>query len=98
MIKLRFLPAAELELMREVAYCSTVRPGSGVRFNEAVKQAALTAARHPLGGAPSHKETRTMLVRGFPFSLVYRPSSIEVLIVAVALHRKHPNYWQSRVE
>jgi toxin ParE1/3/4 len=51
-----------------------------------------------LGGAPSFKETRSALVKGFPFSIVYRPSSNELLVVAIAPHRKRPNYWASRVE
>lgn len=38
-----------------------------------------------------------MLVRGFPFSIVYRPSTQELLVVAVAPHRKRPGYWIERV-
>ena len=97
MTQVRFLPAAEVELLREVAYYSNLRPGSGLRFIDAVQQAVLKAAHHPLGGAPSHRGTRSMLVKGFPFSVVYRAGSDEILVVAIAPHRKRPNYWQSRV-
>jgi toxin ParE1/3/4 len=96
-MKIRFLPEAELELLREVAYYSEARSGTGIRFKTAVQQTALRAAHHPHGGAPSHKGTRTMLVKGFPFSLVYRPSDQELLIVAIAPHRKQPYDWQSRL-
>lgn len=54
-------------------------------------------ARHPLGGAPSFRETRSVLVKGFPFSVIYRASVQELLIVAVAPHRKDPGYWATRV-
>ena len=94
----RFLPAAEAELLRELEYYSEARSGAGVRFQAAVEAAVSLAARHPLGGAPSHKETRSVLVRGFPFSVVYRPSEQEVLVVAIAPHRKRPGYWLGRVE
>lgn len=97
MTKVRFLPAAELELLREVVYYSKARSGTGIRFNEAVRQAVLRAAHHPFGGAPSFRETRTMLVKGFPFSVVYRASDKELLVVAVAAHRKQPHYWASRI-
>jgi toxin ParE1/3/4 len=97
-IRVRFLPAAELELLREVAYYSKARSGSGVRFQAAIEAAVQRSARHPLGGAPSYKETRSVLVRGFPFSVVYRASEHEVLVVAVAPHRKRPHYWATRVE
>jgi len=38
-----------------------------------------------------------MLVKGFPFSVVYRASEIELLVVAVAPHRRRPGYWLQRV-
>jgi toxin ParE1/3/4 len=97
-IKVRFLPAAEIELLKEVAYYSKARSGTGVRFQLAVQATVSRAATHPLGGAPSHKETRSMLVKGFPFSVVYRASEQEVLVVAIAPHRKRPQYWASRIE
>lgn len=77
MISVRFLPAAEIELLREIVYYSKARPGTGVRFQAAVEATVKRAATHPLGGAPSFKETRSMLVKGFPFSVVYRPAPRE---------------------
>lgn len=98
MINVRFLPAAEMELLKEVAYYSKARTGIGVRFQAAIETAVSRAATHPLGGAPSFKETRSVLVKGFPFSVVYRPSDRELLVVAIAPHRKSPRYWASRIE
>ena len=98
MTSARFLPAAEAELLREVAYYSKARTGAGLRFQAAVEAAVARVVHHPLGGAPSFKETRSVLVKGFPFSIVYRASDQEVLVVAVAPHRKRPQYWSSRVE
>jgi len=97
-IKVRFLPAAEIELLKEVSYYSKARAGTGVRFQAAIQAAISRAATHPLGGAPSFKETRSVLVKGFPFSVVYRLSERELLVVAVAPHRKRPQYWASRIE
>ena len=98
MIKVRFLPAAEIELLKEVTYYSKGRTGTGVRFQAAIEAAVSRAATHPLGGAPSFSETRSVLVKGFPFSVVYRPSERELLVVAIAPHRKRPQYWASRIE
>ena len=98
MIKVRFLPVAEIELLKEVTYYSKARAGTGLRFQTAVQAAVSRAATHPLGGAPSFKETRSILVKGFPFSVVYRPSQHELLVVAIAPHRKRPQYWSSRIE
>ena len=98
MIKVRFLPAAEIELLKEVTYYSKARTGTGIRFQAAIEAVISRAATHPLGGAPSFKETRSVLVKGFPFSVVYRPSEQELLVVAIAPHRKRPQYWASRIE
>jgi toxin ParE1/3/4 len=97
-IKVRFLPAAEIELLKEVAYYSQARTGTGIRFQAAIEAAVSRAATHPLGGAPSFKETRSLLVKGFPFSVVYRTSQQELLVIAIAPHRKRPQYWATRVE
>lgn len=97
MIPARFLPAAEAELLHEVAYYSNARTGTGIRFQAAAEAAVERAARHPLGGAPSANGTRSVLIKGFPFSLVYRASDVELLVVAVAPHRRLPGYWLQRI-
>lgn len=44
MIKPRFLPAAEAELLKEVTYYSNAREGLGVKFQAAVMVAVQKAA------------------------------------------------------
>ena len=97
-MKVRFLPAAELEFIKELAYYSKARRDAAERFEASVEAAAQMAMLHPQGGAPSYKETRTFRVNGFPFSLVYRATELEVLVVAIAPHSKKPNYWAARVD
>lgn len=97
MRSLRFLPAAEQELLHEVEYYSAARQGTGIRFQAAVESALDRAHRHPLGGAPTAHSTRTVLVKGFPFSVVYRASDAEILVIAIAPHRRQPAYWLPRL-
>jgi toxin ParE1/3/4 len=94
----RFLPAAELELLKEVAYYSKARKGVGVRFQAAVAVAVTKAAANPSAGRPSAASTRSRIVKGFPFDVVYRHSEAGVLVVAVAPHRRQPGYWSGRIE
>ena len=96
MTPLRFLPEAEAELLHEVGFYSQARTGTGVRFQAAVEAALERACRHPLGGAPSAHGARSVMGRGFPFSIVYRASPTEILVVAVAAHRRRPGYWAER--
>lgn len=94
---IEFLPQAQAELLHEVSYYSSLRSGAGVRFQAAVESALDRVARHPLGGAPSPAGTRSVLVKGFPFSIVYRFSEPQVPVVAIAPHKRLPGYWLSRV-
>jgi plasmid stabilization system protein ParE len=73
-----------------------VQPGLGERFTAAVEEATARAVGFPLSGSPSHAKTRRMIVKGFPFSLFYRPEPDEIVIFAVAHHARSPFYWQSR--
>lgn len=98
MIRIRFLPLAEIEFLHEIEFYSATRAGTGKRFVAAVESAVSRAAHHPFGGAPTHKNTRSMLVKGFPFSVIYRASPKEILVVAIAPHRKQANYWTARVQ
>jgi toxin ParE1/3/4 len=93
----RFLPEAEAELLHEVEYYSMARSGTGIRFQAAVEVALQRAQSHPRGGAPSPHGTRSMLIKGFPFSLVYRHTEQELLVVALAPHRRRPGYWRTRI-
>mgnify|MGYP001237709116 CR=1 FL=1 len=96
MKRARFIAAARLEFLAEVIYYNEAQSGLGERFTTAVEEAAARAAGFPLSGSPSRAKTRRMVVKGFPFSLVYRPELDEIVIFAVAHHARRPFYWQSR--
>ena len=96
-MKPRFLPAAEVELLKEVAYYANVSDGLGIKFLQAVESAVKNAVFNPSGGAPSPKGSRSRLVKGFPFSVVCRASDTEIIVVAVMHHRRAPGYWADRI-
>ena len=97
MIRIRFLPAAEQELLKQIAYYSQARDGTGIRFEAAVRDAVAMAVAYPRGGAPAPKGTRRFLVKSFPFSVVYRASADTLLVVAIVHHRRKPGYWAPRI-
>ncbi|HEY9105932.1 MAG TPA: type II toxin-antitoxin system RelE/ParE family toxin [Roseateles sp.] len=82
MIAVRFLPPAEAELLHEIEYYSKAGAGTGIRFQAAVEACLQRAARHPSGGASSPMGTR---------------SASELLVVAVAPHRRRLGYWLPRI-
>ena len=92
----RFIPAARLEFLAEVIYHDEAKPGLGERFATAVERTAARALAFPLSGSPSRSNTRRIVVRGFRFSIFYRPEPDGIVIFAVAHHSRRPFYWQSR--
>jgi toxin ParE1/3/4 len=92
----RFIAAARVEFLAEVIYHNEAQPGLGERFAAAVEAATARALAFPLSGSPSRANTRRIVVKGFRFSIFYRPEPDGVVIFAVAHHSRLPFYWQSR--
>ncbi|OFW23798.1 MAG: plasmid stabilization system protein [Acidobacteria bacterium RIFCSPLOWO2_02_FULL_65_29] len=96
MKRARFIAAARVEFLAEVVYYNEAQPGLGERFTAAVEEAAARAVAFPLSGSPSRAKTRWIIVKGFPFSIFYRPVADEIVIFALAHHSRRPFYWQAR--
>lgn len=82
--------------MAEVAYYNAAQTGLGLRFAVAVEVATARALTFPLSGTPAAADTRRMIVRGFPYSVFYRPQEDGIVVFAVAHHARRPSYWASR--
>ncbi|MBL8539519.1 MAG: type II toxin-antitoxin system RelE/ParE family toxin [Betaproteobacteria bacterium] len=96
MKRARFLAAARQEHLAEIAYYAGIEPGLGMRFADAVEEATSRALAFPSAGSPFASGTRRVLLKDFPFSLIYRVESDGILIIAVAPHARKPGYWRSR--
>jgi len=92
----RFVTAARVELLAEIIYYNNAKPGLGGRFANAIEEATARALAFPQSGSPSRANTRSLIVKDFPFSLIYREEPYGILVFAVAPHAKPPYYWQSR--
>jgi hypothetical protein len=94
----RFVAAARLELLAEVLRYNEAEPGLGERFASSVEEALLRTLAFPMAGSPAAVKTRRVIVKRFPFSLVYRPEAEGVTVFALAHHARRPNYWKSRTK
>jgi plasmid stabilization system protein ParE len=94
--RLRLDSAARAELLHETEYYETTRPGTGQRFREAVDEAFNRIKRAPKSGKPDEESCRRMRVTGFPFSLVYREETTEIVVYAVRPDARNPDYWLPR--
>ena len=97
MEKVDFVAAAREEFLAEVAYYNKTQTGLGTRFSEAIEKAAALALVFPDVGSPSSSGTWRVVIKDFPFSLIYKPSAGGIVISAVAHQSRRPGYWRERV-
>ena len=95
-MKVRLAGPASEELGEAVRWYEDQRDGLGVAFLEAVQMVVSRIKTHPRIGTsvPDQQHTRRVLVRGFPYQVVYVVGPTEAVVVAVAHLKRRPGYWR----
>lgn len=91
-----FHPDAATEFDAAIRFYEKQLPGLGVDFRKdieiAVQRIQTTPSRWSLYG----KRTRRFLIRRFPYLVIFRELSEEIIIIAVAHGSRRPGYWHER--
>lgn len=96
-MRVEFHPAAAAEFHAAVEYYEAALPELGRRFYQAARHASELASEHPEAGSPrAPSGVRKIVVVGFPYDLVYWRRDEVVEVIALAHHRRRPNYWLDR--
>jgi toxin ParE1/3/4 len=90
------------ELFEAAERYESKQPGLADRFLEDIEQhltliRELPAAFPVLHASPPGLKIRRALLHTFPYALVFLELETELRIIAVAHHKRRPNYWLSRV-
>ncbi|HEU4889598.1 MAG TPA: type II toxin-antitoxin system RelE/ParE family toxin [Thermoanaerobaculia bacterium] len=93
----RFLIEARNEFHEQIGYFDTHSPALGDRFVDAVEAAIRDFRTYPQIGSPVSRRVRQRVLRGFPYSVLYVDTPAEIIIVAVAPHKRRPGYWRKRL-
>ena len=96
-MRARFLKPAEAEVEEAVAYFDSQREDLGDRFEQDLLDTVTLIAERPLIGKPITKQVRKFRLRKFRYNVIYVVDDQEVIVVAVAHHRRRPRYWRSRL-
>ena len=96
-MRVLFRPEARAEAVDARTWYETQVPGLGLEFARALEAAVQSAARMPLTFPVIDGDCRRVLLRRFPFSLIYRADATTLLVVAVFHHRRKPGAWSARV-
>ena len=87
-MQILFRPQARAEVLEAQAWYESRAVGLGLEFARAVDAAVASAARNPEAFGLIASSCRRVLLRKFPFSLVYHVRNGEFLVLAVFHHRR----------
>ena len=91
----RFERSARADLRSSVFWYEEKREGLGARFAAEVRKAIdlIVLAPHRW---PIRRGTHRYVLHRYPYTIAYRFTADEVVILAVAHHRLDPGSWESR--
>ena len=95
-MRIRFLTIAEIEATEAVEYYETKQIGLGSAFVEELYR-ELRIVGHPYAWSPGSRGTRSCLMNRFPYSIIYRVSADEIVVVAIHNHSRDPRRWEDRI-
>lgn len=87
---------AREEFLYAAEHYESEEPGLGEAFIAEVEQALERVASFPAHGNPYLVGTRRIVLKRFPYSVVYHEEAGVIVVVAVAHHRRRPGYWRAR--
>lgn len=96
MIPVTPLRAAQADIRRAAFYYEAEARGLGVEFVTEVERAFAQLAEQPEMGASLRRGARKLLVRRFPYLIIYRVEPARVLVLAIGHQRRHPDFWLGR--
>jgi len=96
-MRVKFHPDARVDLREGKAFYRHRSPLAAVAFAQeidiAISRITESPWRYPAG---EHGAREFILPWRFPYTVVYRVSAIQIVIVAIAHQSKDPGYWHHR--
>jgi toxin ParE1/3/4 len=98
----RILEAAAAEAAGAATWYESQRAGLGADFREDFKAALDNLQEGVIPGSPwpgrlGERGVKRILLKRFPFSVVFVDTGSGKVVLAVAHHRRRPAYWRGRV-
>lgn len=92
----RFTPEAGEEFANAVRYYTSIDQPLAARFDREMYAAVISAVEFPQLGRKGPHSFRKRRIKGFPYSIIFRPLDGVIVIAAVCHHRQQPDYWLDR--
>lgn len=97
MKRYRYLEEAAQEFREHVSYFDAISRRVAVKFVDDVELAVNEIRTYPQIGAPVTRRVRKRVLTTFKYSILYVEAGEEIIIVAIAPHRRRPGYWRKRL-
>ncbi|HEU0053896.1 MAG TPA: type II toxin-antitoxin system RelE/ParE family toxin [Longimicrobium sp.] len=91
------IAAAEEELNAASSYYESLTRGAGDELITEVIEALALLAERPQLGTPIRHGARMFVLQRFPYKLIYKLHP-EIVVLAIAHHRRKPGYWHKRIK
>jgi plasmid stabilization system protein ParE len=93
---LEYHPAAESEIYSAAKWYKARSPTAALRFAAELNARIQLILDDPERWPMFEANSRRILLRRFPFSIIYRLKGDVVSVLAVMHHRREPGYWMHR--
>ena len=91
--------AAEAEFYSIVTYYRQFDPALSSDFIQEFDQAVQRLLDFPQAGSPYLHGTKRIILRRFPYSIVYKIYTDNVIVAFAVMHMKRkPDYWKERLK
>jgi plasmid stabilization system protein ParE len=92
-----FTDDAEADAQEASAFYTGRAPGLAADFTAEMDRVLALLAETPRIGVPVGGGLRRLLLRRFPYYLLYRLEEEVILVLAVGHHSRRPGYWRDRL-
>ena len=97
MIQTLVHPEAEAEADRAFEWYWVRSESAALNFDIELREAFATLRRSPQICAPYLRGTRRVMLKRFPYFVVFRELARKIQIIAVAHAKRRPAYWAKRL-
>jgi|SRR5690606_6878372 len=94
--KLTVLRAALDELSEAIDWYSKIQPELGKDLALKFQEALIEIHAKPLLSQKLNEGFRKTNLQRFPYKLIFKIEEQEIIIIAVAHHKRKPSYWKKR--
>ena len=91
-----FLAEALVESGEAAQWYDERNPAVANAFLKELDDAVIAMAASPSTWPAHIHGTRRLLLKQFPFTVIYRDSTESIVVIAVAHQRREPGYWRVR--